>query len=100
MRSERGTGKPNGANGRRSIALLVAVGLAGTVMAGCDAEAEDTPAEGPPPSAAGTAVPGITWGQCPPAAQGVERDPRLTCGTVEVPLDHRNPGGATIDVAV
>ncbi|HWO62917.1 MAG TPA: alpha/beta fold hydrolase [Umezawaea sp.] len=100
MESKRGTGRPNGTRGWRSIALLVAVGLAGTVVAACDADAEDTPAEGPPPSTSGTSAPAIAWGQCPPAPQGVERDPRMTCGTVKVPLDHGNPGGATIDVAV
>lgn len=42
----------------------------------------------------------ITWSACPPAAQGVTRDPREKCGTVTVPLDYRNPGGKTITVEV
>src|SRR4051812_19412005 len=100
MKSTRGTGKPNGSNRRRFTALLVAVGLAGTAMAACDADAEDAPAEGSPPGTSEMAVPRLAWGQCPPAAPGAERDPRLTCGTVRVPLDYRNPGGTTIEVAV
>lgn len=42
----------------------------------------------------------ITWGACPPLAQGVTRDPREKCGTVTVPLDYRRPGGKTITVEV
>jgi pimeloyl-ACP methyl ester carboxylesterase len=80
------------AKGSRFAAGLVAVVLAGTGLAGCDA-ADD---EDSPPRAA----PGITWGQCPPLAEGVTRDPRLTCGTVKVPLDYQHPDGETIDVAV
>jgi len=47
-----------------------------------------------------SATPGITFGACPPAAEGAGRDPREQCGTVRVPLDYRNPAGATITVAV
>ncbi|WP_197288145.1 alpha/beta hydrolase [Nocardia sp. NRRL S-836] len=46
------------------------------------------------------AMPRITWGACPALAQGASRDPRLTCATVKVPLDYRNPRGEQIEVAV
>jgi pimeloyl-ACP methyl ester carboxylesterase len=42
----------------------------------------------------------ITWGTCPPAPDGTDRDPRETCGTVTVPLDYRHPNGKSITVAV
>ncbi|WP_250557840.1 alpha/beta fold hydrolase [Pseudonocardia lacus] len=95
-------------SGRRGIAgVLVAVGLAGAALAGCGADADDPwdDEERAAPAAALTsavapAPAGITWGACPPPAEGAARDPRLTCGTVRVPLDHRDPGGRTIDVAV
>ncbi|KZB87245.1 alpha/beta hydrolase [Amycolatopsis regifaucium] len=48
------------------------------------------------PATASAAVSALNWGACPEdvAAPGVE------CGTLKVPLDYRNPGGATIDIAV
>ncbi|WP_234307514.1 MULTISPECIES: alpha/beta hydrolase [unclassified Streptomyces] len=42
----------------------------------------------------------ITWGACPQPDEGANRDPRLTCGTLKVPLNYRKPGGKKIDVAV
>ena len=70
---------------RTAIAgALAAIATAGTLVGGQPAKAA-TP---------------ITWGKCPPLAQGAERDPRQTCGTVEVPLDYRRPGGETIKIAV
>jgi pimeloyl-ACP methyl ester carboxylesterase len=40
----------------------------------------------------------LSWGACPPAL--IERDPRQECATLPVPLDHRSPGGRTIDLVV
>ncbi|MER7776585.1 hypothetical protein ABTZ21_16555, partial [Streptomyces sp. NPDC096191] len=37
----------------------------------------------------------ISWGECPGTPP-----PRLECGTLEVPLDYRNPDGRKIDVAI
>jgi pimeloyl-ACP methyl ester carboxylesterase len=79
--------------GALAVAALAACGTApdgGTAVA-------DTPLV----VAEAAATSRITWGECPPLAEGAPgRDPRLTCGTVRVPLDHRNPGGEKIDVAV
>ncbi|WP_308258348.1 alpha/beta fold hydrolase [Saccharothrix obliqua] len=72
--------------------MVIAVAL--TAVAACDA----APGRGAAPPVAAT--PHITWGTCPESAEGAGRDPRLTCGTVEVPLDYRNPGGGMIEVAV
>nr|WP_242546959.1 alpha/beta hydrolase [Amycolatopsis sp. MtRt-6] len=47
-----------------------------------------------PPAAATT---GLPWGPCPAGAFPV---PDLQCTTMRVPLDYRDPGGRTIDVAV
>ncbi len=85
--------------GRRFAGLVLAVGVAAAVAA-CE-DAEDAAGEDAPATAHEVvATPRITWGDCPPLAEGATRDPRLTCGTVKVPLDYRNPGGAKIDVAV
>ncbi|WP_290056597.1 alpha/beta hydrolase [Amycolatopsis solani] len=48
----------------------------------------------PPASAAPNA---LNWGPCP---AGAFPTPDLQCTTVKVPLDYRDPGGKTIDVAV
>ncbi|MET9390746.1 alpha/beta hydrolase [Streptomyces sp. NPDC006624] len=50
------------------------------------------------PAAAGgrtapAAVPALDWGPCPDA-------PGFSCATAAVPLDHRRPGGRTIELAV
>jgi pimeloyl-ACP methyl ester carboxylesterase len=79
----------------------MAVGFAVATVAACDPDAEDAADEDAPPTVAEAAAkPHIDWGKCPPLAEGASRDPRLTCATVKVPLDYRNPGGAKIDVAV
>ncbi|MFD1536889.1 alpha/beta fold hydrolase [Nonomuraea guangzhouensis] len=68
------------------------------------------------PSAAGaTSPPSVQWKSCPAYSDEVikslgvaeERVPdfrtlmkRLECGTVSVPLNHRDPGGRKIDIAV
>lgn len=82
--------------------MVIAVALAVAAVAACDAAAaEDAVSEDAPPAVAGTAAtPRITWGTCPALAEGASRDPRLTCGTVTVPLDYRNPAGEKIEVAV
>jgi pimeloyl-ACP methyl ester carboxylesterase len=80
--------------------VVSAVALTVAAAAACDAAEDATGESAPPVVAEATAVPPITWGTCPAAAEGAGRDPRLTCGTVEVPLDHRNPGGEKIEIAV
>ncbi|MDQ0812207.1 pimeloyl-ACP methyl ester carboxylesterase [Streptomyces sp. B3I7] len=88
--------------GRRLARALVACTVAGTALVAYVAEAQGAQ----PSRAAGERVgggagnAGITWGACPALAEGQTRDPRLTCGTLHVPLDYRHPGGAKIDVAV
>lgn len=82
--------------------MVIAVALTIAAVAACDATADvdATSEDGPPVVAEPVATPGITWGACPALAEGASRDPRLTCGTVTVPLDHQDPGGETIEVAV
>ncbi|OKI29953.1 transporter [Saccharothrix sp. CB00851] len=71
-------------------------------MAACTAASEEdaTSEDAAPVVTEAPATSPIAWGACPASAEGAGRDPRLTCATVEVPLDHRNPGGEKIEVAV
>ncbi|WP_432118987.1 alpha/beta hydrolase [Streptomyces sp. bgisy032] len=50
------------------------------------------------PLTASAAEPGkpLAWGPC----QGSGLDPRQRCATVEVPMDHADPGGRTIGIVV
>lgn len=53
--------------------------------------------------AAGPGRSDIDWGQCPKFGDDIEQLPQresLECGTMTVPLDYSEPGGATIEVAV
>jgi pimeloyl-ACP methyl ester carboxylesterase len=87
--------KPSSARRARFIVVgaLVAVATAASTSAcASTAPATDTTAAHVQTS--------ITWGACPPLAQGITRDPRQKCGTVTVPLDYRNPDGKTISVEV
>jgi hypothetical protein len=73
---------------RRTLRILIAAALITAVLA--------------PPTAgrAAAASAALTWGACPPAPPGVERDPRQQCATLHVPLDYRRPHGRTIDIAI
>ncbi|MBT3150078.1 alpha/beta fold hydrolase [Streptomyces sp. CHD11] len=88
--------------GRRIAAALLVSTLAGTALVACTADAKGSkPAKVSGKSAGETAGnTKITWGECPALAGGQTRDPDLTCGTLEVPLDYQDPGGTKIDVAV
>lgn len=84
---------------------LTTVGIAAALtvaVAACTAPPEAGAAGSAAPSVVTEPAdpPRITWGPCPAPAEGARRDPRLTCATVKVPLDHRNPGGTAIEVAV
>ncbi|MFK0248027.1 alpha/beta hydrolase [Amycolatopsis azurea] len=48
------------------------------------------------PATASAAASPVKWGPCPEDVAA----PGLTCTTLKVPLDYRNPGGKTIDIAV
>lgn len=78
---------------RRPRAWLLASVAAATAVATMTAI---TPAQSRP--APKTAP--VTWGDCPPAAPGIQRDPSQVCGAVTVPLDYRNPSGRAISIAV
>ncbi|SES14941.1 alpha/beta hydrolase fold [Lentzea xinjiangensis] len=80
--------------------MAVAVALTVASVAACDATEEALGEDTPPAASEAAAMPPIIWGTCPASAEGASRDPRLTCATVQVPLDHRNPGGEKIEVAV
>ncbi|MEU4805664.1 alpha/beta hydrolase [Actinosynnema sp. NPDC023587] len=81
--------------------MVIAVALTVSAAA-CDSDPEGnaTSEDAPPAVTEVVTTPHITWGTCPALAEGASRDPLLTCGTVKVPLDHRNPGGEQIEVAV
>ncbi|WP_020495963.1 alpha/beta hydrolase [Sciscionella marina] len=66
----------------------------GAILAGILAAVSMTPAFG----AEAPATDGLHWGPCPAdTGPGAEQ---LRCSTVRVPLDYRDPGGKTIDIAV
>jgi pimeloyl-ACP methyl ester carboxylesterase len=83
---------------RAAMAVLLTV----ATVAACAAAPEvgATSEDAAPVVAEAAATSRITWGACPALAEGAPRDPRLTCGTVTVPLDYRNPRGEKIEVAV
>ncbi|MGC9495435.1 alpha/beta hydrolase [Streptomyces sp. WG7] len=88
--------------GRRIAAALLVSTLGGAALVACNAEAKDSqPAKASGKTVGETAGDAkITWGKCPPLAEGQTRDPHLACGTLKVPLDYQDPGGKKIDVAV
>lgn len=97
MQRSAGAGIP-----RRITRVLIAAALTVATLAACATAPDvDTPSGAAPPAATeAAATPPITWGECPALPEGADRDPRLTCATVQVPLDYRNPGGEQIEVAV
>ncbi|WP_223634195.1 alpha/beta hydrolase [Corallococcus sp. EGB] len=70
----------------------MAVSLMLMAVAGCST--------GSPPHEPPVTPRRIVWGTCPALPDGAARDPRQTCGSLQVPLDHHHPGGATLDIAV
>ncbi|MET8805829.1 alpha/beta hydrolase [Streptomyces sp. NPDC004546] len=87
---------------RRIAAAVLVSTLAGTAIVACGADAKGAqPAKVSGKNAGQTAGDAkITWGKCPALAEGQTRDPHLTCGTLQVPLDYQNTGGTKIDVAI
>ncbi|MCF2533429.1 alpha/beta fold hydrolase [Yinghuangia soli] len=96
---------------RRPTALAAAIGL-GFTLAGSGIAAARTATPGPGSSPAAAAV---AWQACPQYSDetlgflGIRPDDqarfrelwaRTECGTVSVPLDHRQPGGERISVAL
>lgn len=72
----------------RRLATLVALGSTVLALHAGSPAAAGTPAAPPPPT------PPLTWSPCGDMAPG------LDCATVSVPLDHADPGGQRIDVAI
>ncbi|MEU8705624.1 alpha/beta hydrolase [Streptomyces sp. NPDC048565] len=69
---------------RRSLSLaLTAAALTMTALPASTATATPIPST-------------LRWGPCPEGASA----PRLECSTLEVPLDHSDPGGRQIEIAV
>jgi pimeloyl-ACP methyl ester carboxylesterase len=104
MKMMRTFGKPGFPGGCRFTAALVLSTLAGTGLAAYGSDTEGTlqiKAVAYTKAVARTADPAkIAWGKCPQPAKGATRNRRLTCGTLKVPLNYRNPGGTKIDVSV
>ncbi len=98
MTSRRSHVTSGSSRGRRFASALVVSAMAGTALAACGGNAKDTlrsPATAHTPGGAA-----ITWGKCPTPAEGANRNPAMTCGTLKVPLNYNDPDGRKIDVAV
>ncbi|MGC9436762.1 alpha/beta hydrolase [Streptomyces sp. WG5] len=102
MATTRSSARQVSPRGRRLAAALLVSTLGGTTLAACSADAKDSqPAKVSGQNVSETAGEvEITWGTCPAPAGGQPRDPHLACGTLEVPLDYRDPDGTKIDLAV
>ncbi|MEV0199202.1 alpha/beta fold hydrolase [Nonomuraea sp. NPDC050691] len=98
----------------RTSLTALALALAGLVAHPSPAGADAGPGAGTTPSPA-SGVPSVQWRSCPAYSDEVIRSLRVTeeqtpafralmkrleCGTVSVPLNHRDPGGRKIDIAV
>lgn len=70
---------------RRCVALVVAAGLAGSLLTAA-ARADDGPGAK------------VTWGACPEDVAA--KAPQLECAKVPVPLDYAEPGGEKIEIMV
>ena len=93
------------------VAALAAMSAAGCTTDSGVTSGEQTPVQGTSPTTdapddtePGTSLPAespvdpLEWGACDdPEAEG---DPDLECATLAVPLDHDDPSGATIDIAL
>ncbi|MEK8227462.1 hypothetical protein NKG05_17210 [Oerskovia sp. M15] len=97
MNKTRSVGISGRSRGRRFAMALTAATLAVTVATGCSDAAHEEDRQVP---ADQTEAAAIEWGPCPEAAAGVVRDSRLTCATVEVPLNYDEPDGTSIEVAI
>ncbi|TWD84048.1 alpha/beta hydrolase family protein [Kribbella amoyensis] len=72
---------------RRTLSIAIIVAAVATVMVPGVSQAETPTA--------------IKWSDCPAdVAKGVPMPEGMQCGTLKVPLDHRDPDGKQIDIAV
>lgn len=82
---------------RRSLSLaLTAAALAVTALPASASSSAPSSASASSMSFTDAAPGALRWGPCP---EGVVA-PRLQCSTLDVPLDHRDPHGRQIEVAV
>jgi pimeloyl-ACP methyl ester carboxylesterase len=102
MKMTSGSPRSGFSTGRRFAAAVVVSALAGTALAACGSGTRNTPQalSGAAVAAKATDQASITWGACPPPADGTTLNPQLTCGTLQVPLNYQDPAGAKIKVAV
>ncbi len=86
----------------RFATALTVVTLTVAGVTGCSeaAHEEDRPLPAANAAANGAGVEPAAWGSCPAVAEGADRDSRLTCATVTVPLNYDDPDGTTIDVVI
>ncbi|MGH9243968.1 MAG: alpha/beta hydrolase [Acidimicrobiales bacterium] len=78
---------------RRRTRVAVSVIVVSLVLGAAPAEPSGAAAGGPNRQLA----PALEWGPCPDQD---ELDPRQECALLPVPLDYRDPDGATIEIAV
>jgi pimeloyl-ACP methyl ester carboxylesterase len=106
MTTKRSAATPVPPRGRRFAAVLLASTVVGGALTACGGSAQGVEVSGTVAKSVGkdagrsAGAARITWGTCPPLAEGQTRDPHLTCGTLKVPLDYTRPGGTKIEVAV
>ena len=82
-----------------SFGLSMATAVALTPVTGATPgyDAGPTPSSGAPqPSSA----PPLSWGSCGQVISSPRDVPSAQCGTVAVPVDYANPGGAQVQLAV
>jgi len=92
-RRQRGRGRLPGTALVVSAALLLPAGSASPAAAGAEAASSE--------AAATAAVPALAWGACPESwsREGVDAS-AFACTWAQVPLDHDDPTGPTIDLAL
>ncbi|MFF6785958.1 alpha/beta fold hydrolase [Streptomyces sp. NPDC012510] len=83
----------------RGATLAAAVLLAAGCTGGTDERADDKPSDGRAP-ASSPASQELDWGRCKATSEGPAPGDEWQCATLKVPLDHTNPDGGTIDLAL
>src|ERR1700733_11903418 len=79
------------------LSMATAIALTPSSGATPGYDAGPTPSSGAPqPSSA----PPVSWGSCGKIISNPRDGPRAQCGSVAVPVDYANPGGAQVHIAV
>src|SRR6202047_275967 len=79
------------------LSMATAVALTPVTSAAPGYDAGPTPGSGPPQP---SSTPPLSWGSCGQVLRSPRDVPSAQCGTVAVPVDYANPGGAQVQLAV